>query len=309
MRNILLKRLVCFSVILMFFGVLACRMIFAQGRQKLKTNWLYSLVSDIEKSRDDLLAQINKAKSNIQNAKNIIYQAQGGNNKEAEDIGSQALRVAQEAKEKALGEKSQLEKRIKNIRKKLSRLAKSDFQIESVVTGYSGEAFYYSKKTGKKVSLSENPMTYLEPGDRIITGENGSVQMFCFKGRGKIEIKGNTILEVKNSDGLLDLAVGQINLKVKKIGKKLKEYSDEYFPPSVCTPTAVIAVRGTEFSVFVDKSKAADIFVYEGRVEVSEISKGEKTTKIIVEAGEKVNISAKGIIGEIQDFTPGAILE
>ncbi|MCK4994281.1 MAG: FecR domain-containing protein [Candidatus Omnitrophica bacterium] len=301
MRNKTLKSLFYLSAILMLFSIVVCHTVFAQGEQNIKKNFMTSIADDIEKTKNDLSKQIEIIEGNIQGAKNLISQAQKESNKEAEDIGSQALSIAVAAKEKAFQEKSELEKTIKNIRKRLSKLADSDFPINSVVTGYSGEVSYYSKKLGKEVSLSKNPITYLESGDRIITGKNGNVQIYCFEGSGKVEIGENTILGMKNDDGVLDLISGQINLKVKKIKKKIKEYLDNH-PYMVRTPTAAIAIRGTEFAVFVDKSKATDIFVFEGSVEVIDVNDKDEKNIVIVNEGYQVHVTGQGQIKDVNSI-------
>ncbi|MFH1093449.1 MAG: FecR family protein [Candidatus Omnitrophota bacterium] len=297
MQNKTLKSLFYLSAVLILFSMVVCRPVFAQGKQNMKENFTTNIVDDIEKTKYDLSVQIKKAEGNIQDAKNLISQARSENNQVAEDIGSQALSIAVAAKKKALQEKSELGKTIKHIRQKLSNLADSDFPINSVVTGYSGEVSYYSKKLGKEVSLSENPSTYLESGDRIITGENGNVQIYCFEGNGKVEIGKNTILSMKNDEGVLDLISGQINLKVKKIKKEAQIAKDRF---RVYTPTVVMAVRGTEFAVFVDKTKATDIFVFEGSVEVKDVNNKDDKNTVIVNAGYQVHVTGQGQIKDVK---------
>lgn len=299
MQSKTIKYLFYLSVISILFNSVVCCPIFAQGEQKMKENVLYRIMNDIETDRDDLSSEIKKAESNIQNAKDIISQAREENNKLAKEIGSQSLEIAVQAKERALSKKSELEKTIKDIRRKLSNLAESDFPINSVVTGYSGDAVYYSKKLDREVSLSENPITYLESGDRIITGKNGSVQIYCFEGRGKVEIGGDTILGMVNNDVVLEMISGQINLKVKKINEKVMEYFNNSFY-RVRTPTAAIAIRGTEFSVFVDKLKATDIIVFEGSVEVTDVNNKDEKNTVIVNAGYQVHITVRGQIKDMK---------
>lgn len=295
------KNLFYLSLSLILFTAVICLSAFALGDDNMKENFMTGIADDIERTKEDLSAQIKKAEENIQSAKDLISQAQRENNKEAAAVGAQALSIAVRAKEKALGKKSQLDRNIKKIRHKLSEQAESDFPINAVVTRYSGDAVYYSKKLGKEVPLSENPIAFLESGDRIVTGKNGRVQIFCFQGRGKVEIEENTILGMKNDCGVLDLISGQINLKVKKINKKIREYLDKY-SHNVCTPTAAIAIRGTEFSVFVDKAKTTDIVVFEGSVEVTDINNKEEKNTVIVYEGYQVHITSQGQIKDINSI-------
>ena len=63
------------------------------------------------------------------------------------------------------------------------------------------------------------------------------------------------------------------------------------------------SIRGTELSVFVDESKATDIFVFEGKVDVSGVLEDQNTLEIVVQAGQKVHITAGGMIGQVEDIT------
>ena len=142
----------------------------------------------------------------------------------------------------------------------------------------------------------------MESGDRIITGENASVQMYCFGGQGKVEIGENTILAMNNNEGILGLVIGEINLRVRKIKEKVKEYiAKDCF--GVCTPTAILGIRGTEFAVFVDKTKATDIIVFEGSVEVKGINKKNDKSMDLVKEGNKVHINSQGHIEAIKKIS------
>ncbi len=299
----------CFFTALIFLGLSLSEPVFSKDNQYTSKNCIFSIVNEIEASRNDLIAQIRKAEDNIQNAKDIIAQARRENNKEAAEIGRQALSIAVQAKEKAERKKSYLDKDIINLRLKLSTLSSSDTLISAVVSGYSGEVAYYSKKLGREIPLNKTSIAYLSPGDKIITGKDGRVQMYCFGGRGKVEIGKNTVLVIKNNDGYgsLSLIAGQVDFKIKKIKKDVKKYLEKYF--KVYCPTVAIAVRGTEFSVHVHESKAADIAVVEGSVEVSRISREVNTAKIILESGHKLHITADGKLGDVQILGPEDILE
>ncbi len=298
------KRLVCFAVFAMilvdvFYGF--C--VFAQENAGMKKTWLTEIVSDLQMNKQNLTIQLKKAEGNIAVAENIIAQARAENNRAAEAVGKQALSAAKQAKKKAQEAIRQAEKKTARIRQRLSNLVDSDLEISAVITGYSGDVVYYSKRLGKELPLSELPIACLEDGDVIRTKAGGHVQMYCFEGRGNVEIGENTMLAVRNNNGdsVLDLAVGQINLKVKKIKKDIKKYLKEYF--KVYCPTVAVAVRGTEFSVLVRESKATDIIVFEGIVEVEDINAAEKTVKAVVESGHRVHITAQGDVQEIQKGT------
>ena len=273
---------------------------FSQENTGIKKTWLTEIVNDLEINKQNLMIQLKKTEANIAVVENIIAQAGNENNREAKVLGKQALSAAKQAKKKARAAILEAGKKIAHIRQRLSKLADSDFKISAVITGYSGEVVYYSKKLGKEVSLNEARFC-LEDGDLIRTKSGAFVQMYCFDGRGKVDIGENTVIVMKNEggDSFLDLVTGQIRLKVKKSKRKVEEYLSKC-PHRVRTPTAILGIRGTEFSVFVDKSQAADIIVFEGSVEVSAINDTKNAAKTVIEAGYKVHVTAQGDIQEIQ---------
>lgn len=103
----------------------------------------------------------------------------------------------------------------------------------------------------------------LEEGDRISVAEGGSAEVALDGGslitvREKSEFK---IEKTGKADSWFSLTAGALLAKIQKLGTQRLR---------VRTPTAVAAVRGTEFGVEVDEAGASHVGVFdEGKVEVT----------------------------------------
>ena len=106
--------------------------------------------------------------------------------------------------------------------------------------------------------------TSLSPESRIETGK-GSMLLDLQDGS-QVLVKPNShvVLKAPNQEKgyWFELLLGKINAKVQKRLGNAPSFR-------MGTPTAVITVRGTRFSVDVDKKKRTHVEVYEGLVEVS----------------------------------------
>ena len=102
----------------------------------------------------------------------------------------------------------------------------------------------------------------LNEGDRVVAGEGGSAEV-ALDGGGIITVRENSDLKIENTalaDGSFFLQAGSLLAKIQKLGDKQLR---------VRTPTAVAAVRGTEFGVEIE-GEATHVGVFdEGKVEVS----------------------------------------
>jgi hypothetical protein len=92
---------------------------------------------------------------------------------------------------------------------------------------------------------------------------------------------------------LLKITVGRVRIKINHFGGRPNPYR-------VNSPTASIAVRGTEFSVAVSTAGDTEVVVYEGLVEVASLS--HPSHRVLVEAGHGVIIRANE---DVQFFVPG----
>ncbi len=93
---------------------------------------------------------------------------------------------------------------------------------------------------------------------------------------------------------LFDITLGQVRVKINHFAGRPNPYR-------MNSPTASIAVRGTEFIITVDSAGKTSVVVLEGSVEVT--AKDDPSKRILLETGQGVYITP-GF--EIQMFTPSA---
>ena len=102
----------------------------------------------------------------------------------------------------------------------------------------------------------------LEEGDRVVVSEGGSAEV-ALDGGSLITVRGNselTIEKTEKADSSFFLSFGSLLAKIQKLGQHRLR---------VRTPTAVAAVRGTEFGVEVDGENSHVGVFDEGKVEVT----------------------------------------
>ncbi|MDH5721317.1 MAG: FecR domain-containing protein [Spirochaetia bacterium] len=133
--------------------------------------------------------------------------------------------------------------------------------------------------------------------DTIVTNEKSGA-VIQFENSGLITLKSKTKLDVgkliKGEDGLSIIELTQ------ESGSTFSKIAPNRGKYSIKTPTAVAGVRGTSFSVEVHEDKKTDIKLLKGKVAVSKTSmkavvQEEASQEIILEEGEKIAATAKGI--------------
>ncbi len=145
-----------------------------------------------------------------------------------------------------------------------SAMAVSAFAANAIVTDVGGTVEYSREEAGWTL-LTKG--LYLQENDSIKTGPDGKASLVLDTGS-QIDVGPSTnvkIAKLTDTDTLLDMAMGELTSKVKK----LKEENVSF---KVKTPASVCAVRGTRFSVIVDKSGKTRVEVFAGVVSAREIS-------------------------------------
>lgn len=122
------------------------------------------------------------------------------------------------------------------------------------------------------------------PAETSIESAKGSVVLMLADGS-QILVKSKTRVVLKSPDGgnghFLQMFLGEILANIKK---RLGETP----PFRLGTPSAVITVRGTRFTVRVDKKGRTTVQVYEGVVEVEGL--GEKARSVTVQPGFETEV-------------------
>ena len=128
----------------------------------------------------------------------------------------------------------------------------------------------------------------LNPGDRVDTRGGGRLVIDLSDGS-MLVVQPESVLILKDyrqAESLRELfqiTVGQVRVKINHFAGRPNPYR-------MNSPTASIAVRGTEFSITVDSEGATEVDVYEGLVEVSSLTDPER--KVLIEAGRGVLVNA-----------------
>jgi len=129
----------------------------------------------------------------------------------------------------------------------------------------------------------------LNPGDRIDTRGGGRVVIDLSDGS-MVVVQPESVIVLKDYREagslreLFEIALGMVRVKINHFAGRPNPYR-------MNSPTASIAVRGTEFSIQVDLQGQTQVVVYEGAVEVTSLTDPDRKT--LVEAGRGVLVSGQ----------------
>lgn len=138
--------------------------------------------------------------------------------------------------------------------------------------------------TVSKPRQPARPLRLLDPvapGDELITGANSEAVIQASDGSTvRIFPDSHVIFNERSADiqELLHLFLGSIKLHIERLSGRPN-------PQKMTTPTAIIAVRGTTFSVFVDETEATLVAVDEGEVSVANV--GSPSQEVILRKGQR----------------------
>lgn len=128
----------------------------------------------------------------------------------------------------------------------------------------------------------------LSPGDILDTRPGGRVVIEISDGS-LVVVDPGSLLIIKDYRSatslreLFEITLGRVRVKINHIGGRPNPYR-------MNSPTASIAVRGTEFGVSVTDQGETQVVVYEGAVEVTSLSDPDR--RILIEAGRGVVVRA-----------------
>ena len=136
------------------------------------------------------------------------------------------------------------------------------------------------------------------PGDEIDTRAGGRVAIELGDGSLVIVQPGSLVViqDYRNASSLrelLQITVGRVRVRINHLGGRPNPYR-------INSPTASIAVRGTEFSVNVEARGDTEAVVYEGIVEVASFKNPHRP--VLVQPGHGVIVRPNE---DIQFFVPG----
>lgn len=162
--------------------------------------------------------------------------------------------------------------------------------VSSLAQAQTGAAATVSSLSGQVSVLRDNAPWALKAGDSvlpkqiIVTGPDGIAELKVADGS-HFQVFPNSRVVFRDNPGnwrdLLDISIGAVKVFIRKLGNQPN-------PNSVHTPTAVIAVRGTVFEVFVDEETTTSVSVDEGQVEVRHLTVMGPSR--LLNAGESVTV-------------------
>jgi len=161
----------------------------------------------------------------------------------------------------------------------------------------SGLSLIYS---GDSVPTGLTAGYVLNPGDRIDTRGGGRVVIDLSDGS-MVVVQPESVIVLKDFQQasslreLFDIMRGMVRVRINHFGGRPNPYR-------MNSPTASIAVRGTEFSIEVSPRGDTQVVVYEGAVEVTSLSDPAQT--ILIEAGRGVLVEsgqAFHFVGRVDD--------
>ena len=149
----------------------------------------------------------------------------------------------------------------------------AEFKGDFILHGPSGDALTAQRGT----VLAPQSTIETAKGSLLLTLEDGS----------QVLVKSNSRVLLKAPDQekgyWLELLLGKINAKIQKRVGNTPSFR-------MGTPTAVITVRGTRFTVEVNKKQKTLVEVYEGLVEVSGLSLGAPGPPVMLGPGYSTGV-------------------
>jgi hypothetical protein len=139
----------------------------------------------------------------------------------------------------------------------------------------------------------------LSPGTVVDTRSGGRAVISLTDGSMVVVQPGSTVIfkdfrQAASLRELFEITLGQVRVKINHFAGRPNPYR-------MNSPTASIAVRGTEFSITVDATGATRVVVFEGEVEV--VSRSDPSRQVLIDSGHGV-LLAPGF--DLQMYTPSA---
>jgi len=168
---------------------------------------------------------------------------------------------------------------------------------EARITAVEGEVVVFPR--GSEEGIFAEVDTPLESGDRVETGANSRVEI-ALEADSVMDLGPDSVLDVESMSverSVFELSLGSLVAKIKSLVSRRGGLS-------IRTPTAVAAVRGTEFGVEVEASGASQIGVFdEGRVSVLPVAEGSEEAVLSAQDETRVEKgSRRARIGKLKRF-------
>jgi len=154
--------------------------------------------------------------------------------------------------------------------------------VAARVASVTGRALFSSGSGASALALA--PGNELSPGDRVDTRGGGRIVIELTDGS-MIVVQPESVILIKDFRAavslreLFEITLGSVRVKINHFAGRPNPYR-------MNSPTASIAVRGTDFNITVDSRGDTQVMVYEGAVEVT--SRVDPSQSVMIEAGRGV---------------------
>lgn len=246
-------------------------------------------VLDVERAR----ARLATAESDLRFAREALSAARGAKDGEAVRVASEAVQVAEDEHRQAERLLQLARKRVADRERTLLELRRASARKDkdSLLVPVDGSV----RRVGTGGTDMTDPAVPVGAGQSIITGGDGSARLFLAGGDVDIHVYPSSSLSVERDDPeglMLSMEKGLARLKAR-IGKWSRRFE-------VRTPAAILAVRGTDFSVD-RRAGRGTLHVYEGVVAATPRGQGEP---VLVKAGEMLVMEGESAWSPPRPFDP-----
>ncbi len=166
------------------------------------------------------------------------------------------------------------------------RIAAQSGPVVARAASVTGAAVVFTGSSGSSFGLS--PGFLLNPGDRVDTRSGGRVVIDLSDGS-MVVVEPQSVVVLKDFRQaeslreLFEILLGKVRVSINHFGNRPNPYR-------MNSPTASIAVRGTEFSIEVSPTGDTQVIVYQGSVQVTSLT--DPNQSVLVEAGRGVLVQA-----------------
>ncbi len=246
--------------------------------------WVQNLLVKLEKQRDEVLVQVKAGEERVARNKDLVSRTAAGTH-EAQATARQALAASQAALEKRRLQRAKAEGAVIRVQQTLQRLGPGTAPIQALPLAIKGEAWILAKDGSRQTLGAAHP--WLEPGDTLMTGPGGRVELEAFEGQATLVVGADTTLLLPpNTDPFLQMGFGRLMGKWKaRVQKRLE----------VRTSSVAMTIRGTRFLVDALPQGDTTCLVLEGTVAVSD-REGRITRP--VSAGQRLHIPSTHVPGQ-----------
>jgi hypothetical protein len=269
--------------------------------------WLDRIALGLAQRRARAVEQLGQAQAYRRRADEVVAQGEAAlraaaGNAQAEAVARRAVSGAYQARERAEALRRAAENNLRRADMGLRAVRAADARnprAHSLATSWTGDSRVFSKRLNRWLPMGDPALGVLEAGDRVRTGPDGAAELFLRDGESRVRLAPGTemTLTAGGEDGnLLDLAAGKLRLAVKKLEKRMKKFE-------VRTPTAILAVRGTDFAVHLDGGRGTELRVFAGAVEFRPVGRAQP---LVVNAGQRMAAAPDGTIAGPEPFEASA---